>query len=116
MRARRSQNTLNTRHTHRVPIRRVHEAWNEGRVELRAESTDMMPADIFTKSVEPSAHFGYLRDVIMGINPTLYLSVGVKELLFTGDTDQGNKLLTQSISQGHAVRSRASGPDGLPIT
>ena len=74
------------------------------------------PADIFTKSVEPSAHFGYLRDVVMGINPTLYLSVGVKELLSTGDTDQGNKLLTQSISQGHSVRTQPSGPDGLPIT
>ena len=59
---------------------------------------------------------GYLRDVIMGINPTLYLSVGVEELLSTGDTDQGNKLLTQSISQGHAVRAQPSGPDGLPIT
>lgn len=74
------------------------------------------PADIFTKSVEPSAHFGYLRDVIMGINPTLYLSVGVLELLSAGDTDQGNKLLTQSISQGHAINAQPSGLDGLPIT
>ena len=74
------------------------------------------PADIFTKSVEPSAQFGYLRDVIMGINPILYLSQGVQELLATGHTDKGDKLLSQSAGQGHPLRVEASGPDGLPLS
>ena len=73
------------------------------------------PSDIFTKSVEPATHFGYLRDVIMGITPVVYLSAGVRELLSQGGTKEGNKLLSQSISQGYPVRAEASSPNGLPV-
>jgi len=63
------------------------------------------PSDIFTKSVEPANQFAYLRDVIMGIRPELYLSKGVKELLRDGETNEANKLLSQTVSQGHPLRS-----------
>ena len=39
------------------------------------------PADIFTKSVEPSKQFEKLRDVTMGVMPELHLSRGVQEIL-----------------------------------
>ena len=39
------------------------------------------PADIFTKSVEPSKQFEKLRDIAMGTMPELHLSRGVKEML-----------------------------------
>ena len=39
------------------------------------------PADIFTKSVEPSKQFEKLRDIAMGTVPELHLSRGVKEML-----------------------------------
>ena len=54
------------------------------------------PADIFTKSVEPSKQFEKLRDVTMGVMPELHLSRGVQEILggVLGHEAGTNSLLT----------------------
>ena len=67
----------------------------EGFVWLDRTETDFNPADIFTKGVEPAKKFGYLRDVIMGIQPDLYLSASVKEILAGNGPGHTNVLLEE---------------------
>ena len=54
------------------------------------------PSDIFTKPVEPTAQFCYLRDIIMGRTPVPYVSVGVEAVLNGDESFRGNELL-QSV-------------------
>jgi hypothetical protein len=65
---------------------------------LDRTETDFNPADIFTKGVEPSTKFGYLRDVIMGIQPDMYLSSSVKELL-NGQLPSNTNVLLKEMRQ-----------------
>ena len=51
----------------------VEDLVGQGFIWLDRTETDFNPADIFTKQVEPAKKFGYLRDVIMGIQPDMYL-------------------------------------------
>jgi len=57
------------------------------------------PADIFTKSVEPSRQFIKLRDITMGVNPELHLSRGVQEMLGGQGVDGGANTLLSSVRE-----------------
>jgi hypothetical protein len=76
-----------------------------GFIWLDRTETDFNPADIFTKGVEPAKKFGYLRDVIMGINPELYLSPAVKSLL-RGENPENMNVLLEEMRQVQAAAKR----------
>ena len=73
----------------------VEDLVGQGFIWLDRTETDYNPADIFTKQVEPAKKFGYLRDVIMGIQPDLYLSKSVKEMLSGREPTATNVLLKE---------------------
>ena len=55
-------------------------------------------SDIFTKSVEPSEQFYKLRDVIMGVNPTLFVSRGVADMIRTGVSADANFSVRRAVA------------------
>ena len=76
----------------------------QGFIWLDRTETDYNPADIFTKQVEPAKKFGYLRDVIMGIQPDLYLSQSVKEMQDGREPSATNVLLKEMRQLQEAAR------------
>jgi hypothetical protein len=77
----------------------------QGFVWLDRTETDFNPADIFTKGVEPAGKFGYLRDVVMGIKPDLYLSSAVKQLL-SGKTPENMNVLLEEMRRVQEAAKR----------
>lgn len=51
------------------------------------------PADIFTKSVEPSHQFKKLRDLVMGVSQDVYVSPAMHEMMIHGNSSRANALL-----------------------
>ena len=82
----------------------VEDLVGQGFIWLDRTETDFNPADIFTKQVEPAKKFGYLRDVIMGIQPDLYLSKSVKEMLNGREPSATNVLLKEMRQLQEATR------------
>ena len=82
----------------------VEDLVGQGFIWLDRTETDFNPADIFTKQVEPARKFGYLRDVIMGIQPDLYLSKSVKEMLEGREPSATNVLLKEMRQLQEATR------------
>ena len=82
----------------------VEDLVGQGFIWLDRTETDYNPADIFTKQVEPAKKFGYLRDVIMGIQPDLYLSASVKEMLDGREPSATNVLLKEMRQLQEAAR------------
>ena len=76
----------------------VEDLVGQGFIWLDRTETDFNPADIFTKQVEPAKKFGYLRDVIMGIQPDMYLSKSVKDML-NGREPSGTNVLLREMRQ-----------------
>ena len=68
---------------------------SNGFIWLDRTETDFNPADLFTKQVEPAKKFGYFRDVIMGIQPDMYMSKSVKEMLGGLEPSATNVLLKE---------------------
>ena len=73
----------------------VEDLVGQGFIWLDRTETDFNPSDIFTKQVEPAKKFGYLRDVIMGIQPDMYLSASVKDMLSGREPRAANVLLQE---------------------
>jgi hypothetical protein len=82
----------------------VEDLVGQGFIWLDRTETDYNPADIFTKQVEPAKKFGYLRDVVMGIQPDLYLSASVKEMLDGREPSATNVLLKEMRQLQEAAR------------
>ena len=73
----------------------VEDLVGQGFIWLDRTETDFNPADLFTKQVEPAKKFGYFRDVIMGIQPDLYMSASVKEMMDGYEPSETNVLLKE---------------------
>jgi hypothetical protein len=73
----------------------VEDLVGQGFIWLDRTDTHFNPADLFTKQVEPAKKFGYFRDVIMGIQPDLYISTSVKEMLDGREPSASNVLLKE---------------------